>query len=49
MKSVDQNLVFRQYLSLLPKNKFDCPLNNYAYKKMTDESLVKIFKESIQM
>lgn len=43
MKSVDQNLVFRQYLSLLPQNKFGCPINNYHYKKMTDESLVKIF------
>lgn len=43
MTSVDQNLVFRQYLSLLPKNIFACPLYNYDYTKLTDESLVKTF------
>nr|WP_144928803.1 hypothetical protein [Paenibacillus bovis] len=43
MNSVDQKLVFRQYLSLLPRNTFSCPLHNYDYKKLTDESLVKIF------
>lgn len=43
MKSVDHNLVFRQYLSLLPRNSFSCPLHNYSYSKLTDESLVKIF------
>ncbi|AMQ07107.1 IS4 family transposase [Sporosarcina psychrophila] len=42
MKSVDENLVFRQYLSLLPVNILACPLMNYDAKKLTDFSLVKI-------
>nr|WP_144927652.1 IS4 family transposase [Paenibacillus bovis] len=43
MNSVDQKLVFRQYLSYLPQNKLACPLHNYGYKELTDDSLVKIF------
>lgn len=43
MKSVNQNLVFRQYLSNLPKNFLDCPLLNYDAKKITDFSVVKVF------
>ncbi|MDN4608766.1 DUF4372 domain-containing protein, partial [Sporosarcina highlanderae] len=43
MKSVNQNLVFRQLLSNLPRNVLDCPLMNYDAKKITDFSLVKIF------
>jgi len=42
MKSVDQKLVFRQYLSLLPTNVLSCPLMNYEWKKLTDFSLLKI-------
>ena len=42
MKSVDENLVFRQYLSLLPVNILACPLMNYDAKKLTDFSLLKI-------
>ena len=42
MKSVDQKLVFRQYLSLLPTNVLACPLMNYDWKKLTDFSLLKI-------
>ncbi|QNK87511.1 DUF4372 domain-containing protein [Sporosarcina sp. resist] len=42
MKSVDENLVFRQYLSLLPVNILACPLMNYDAKKLADFSLVKI-------
>ena len=43
MKSVNQNLVFRQCLSILPTNILACPLMNYNAKKLTDFSLVKIF------
>lgn len=43
MKSVNQNLVFRQYLSNLPMSFLDCPLLNYDAKKITDLSVVKIF------
>lgn len=43
MKSVDQNIVFRQYLSMLPKTALACPLINYDYKKLTEYSLVKSF------
>ncbi|MCG7346590.1 IS4 family transposase [Sporosarcina sp. ACRSL] len=43
MKSVNHNLVFRQYLSKLPRNVLDCPLLNYDTKKVTDFSVVKIF------
>lgn len=42
MKSLDENLVFRQYLSLLPTNALACPIMNYDAKKLTDFSLVKI-------
>ena len=42
MKSVDENLVFRQYLSLLPVTILACPLMNYDAKKLTDFSQVKI-------
>jgi hypothetical protein len=42
MKSVDQKLIFRQYLSLLPTNVLACPLMNYDWKKLTDLSLLKI-------
>jgi hypothetical protein len=43
MRSVEQNLVFHQYLSLLPANTLACPLKNYVSKKLTDFSLLKIF------
>lgn len=43
MKSVNQNLVFRQYLSKLPVNALDCPVLNYQTQKLTDLSVVKIF------
>lgn len=43
MKSVNQNLVIRQYLSNLPTNILAYPLMNYDAKKLTDFSLVKIF------
>lgn len=43
MTSVNQNLVFRQYLSNLPTNILACPLMNYNAKKLTDFSVVKIF------
>jgi hypothetical protein len=43
MSSVNQNLVFRQYLSNLPTNILACPLTNYDAKKLTDFSVVKIF------
>lgn len=43
MKIIDHNLVFRQYLSLLPENRLACPLMNYEEKKLTDFNLVKIF------
>jgi hypothetical protein len=43
MTSVNQNLVFRQYLSNLPTNILACPLMNYDAKKLTDFSVVKIF------
>ncbi|MGN7388943.1 IS4 family transposase [Sporosarcina sp. SAFN-015] len=43
MKSVNQNLVFRQYLSKLPVNVLDCPVMNYQTQKLTDLSVVKIF------
>ncbi|MHA6260948.1 IS4 family transposase [Sporosarcina sp. CAU 1771] len=43
MGIIDQNLVFRQYLSLLPVTKLACPLVNYDEKKLTDFSLVKAF------
>ena len=43
MGSIDQNLVFRQYLSLLPVTKLACPLMNYDEKKLTDLALVKAF------
>jgi len=43
MGSIDQNLVFRQYLSLLPVTKLACPLMNYDEKKLTDFALVKAF------
>jgi hypothetical protein len=43
MKSVNQNLVFRQCLSFLPTNILACPLMNYNEKKLTDFSLVKTF------
>ena len=50
MKSVNQNLVFRQYLSNLPTNILACPLANYDAKKLTDFSVVKIFiMASLQM
>lgn len=43
MKSVNQNLVFCQYLSNLPNNVLDCPLFNYDARKLTDLAVVKIF------
>ncbi|MBS4218562.1 IS4/IS5 family transposase, partial [Bacillus sp. FJAT-49711] len=43
MNSVDQDLVFRQYLSLLPATTLACPSHNYNFTKLSDESLVKIF------
>lgn len=47
MTSVDHDLVFRQYLSLLPTNFLDCPLRNYAYTKLSDRALVKTFILSV--
>lgn len=41
MKSVDQNIVFRQYLSLLPRSVLECPLVNYDYDKLSEYTLVK--------
>jgi len=41
MKSVDQNIVFRQYLSLLPRSVLECPLVNYDYDKLSEYALVK--------
>ncbi|MDN4605920.1 hypothetical protein [Sporosarcina highlanderae] len=41
MKSVDQNIVARQYFSNLPPSRLECPLVNYAYEKLTEYSLVK--------
>ncbi|MBB5326406.1 hypothetical protein HNQ34_003572 [Anoxybacillus tepidamans] len=35
--------VIRQCLSLLPTEKFSCPLLNYDQKKLTADSLIKIF------
>lgn len=43
MGSIDQNLVFRQYLSLLPTERLGCPLMNYEEKKLTALALVKTF------
>lgn len=43
MKSVDQNTVFRQYLSQLPQSVLDCPLVNYEYDKLSEIALVKTF------
>ncbi|MDW0116239.1 IS4 family transposase [Sporosarcina thermotolerans] len=43
MKSVNQNLVFRQLLSNLPENILACPIMNYDAKKITDFSIVKVF------
>lgn len=43
MTSVDQNIVFRQYLTMLPKNALACPIFNYNYKKLTDYALVMVF------
>lgn len=43
MKSVTQNLVFRQYLANLPINTLACPLFNYDAKKLSDLSVLKIF------
>lgn len=43
MKSVNQNLVFCQYLSNLPNNVLACPLFNYDARKLTDLAIVKIF------
>ena len=40
MESIVQNIVFRQYLSMLPQNVLACPLFNYDYKKLTEYSLV---------
>ena len=42
VKSVDENLVFRHYLALLPVDHLACPLRNYDAKKLTDASLVKL-------
>ncbi len=41
MKSVDQDIVFRQYLSLLPRSVLECPLVNYDYDKLSEYALVK--------
>ncbi|MBE1556213.1 hypothetical protein [Sporosarcina limicola] len=41
MKSVGQNIVFRQYLSLLPRSVLECPLVNYDYDKLSEYALVK--------
>ncbi|MFS0576674.1 IS4 family transposase [Sporosarcina sp. 179-K 3D1 HS] len=43
MGSIDQNLVFRQILSLLPATRLACPLMNYDEKKLPDSALVKAF------
>ncbi|MBO1006023.1 IS4 family transposase [Pseudogracilibacillus auburnensis] len=43
MNSVNQDIVFRQYLALLPKSILACPSYNYNYRKMTDESVAKAF------
>jgi hypothetical protein len=41
--SVDHKLVFRQLLSYLPKSRLACPSYNYNYRKLTDDSLMRIF------
>lgn len=43
MGIIGQNLVFRQYLSLLPSDKLACPLLNYENKKLTAQALIKTF------
>lgn len=41
MKNVDQNIVFRPYLSLLPRSVLACPIVNYDYVKLSEYELVK--------
>lgn len=43
MKSIEQNRVIRQCLSLLPTEEFSCPLLNYGYNKLSTEALLKLF------
>ena len=43
MKSIKQEKVFRQCLSLIPSEPLRCPLRDYRNYKLSTEALVKIF------